>query len=123
MAEIKYHPEHAWVKCEGNVGTVGISDYAQAQLGEIVYVDLPNIGASFDKDEIFGTIEALKTVSDLYMPVSGKVVELNDKLNRQPTLVNESAFDEGWLMKVKLSNLSELDGLLSEDGYLKATGQ
>jgi glycine cleavage system H protein len=119
MAAIKYHPEHTWIRVEGNMGTIGITDYAQTQLGEIVYVDLPNIGSSFNKEEIFGTVEALKTASDLFMPASGKVTEVNGQLNKQPILVNESAFEDGWMMKVALSDLSELDGLLSEEDYQK----
>lgn len=114
---IKYHIEHTWIKVEGEIGIIGITDFAQKELGEIVYVDLPNIGVNFDQEEIFGSVEAIKTVSDLFMPVSGKVLEINDNLNSEPTLVNTDSFESGWMLKVLLSNSTELDKLFSAEQY------
>lgn len=119
---IKYHIEHTWVKVEGEIGTIGITDFAQKELGEIVYVDLPNIGTNLDQDEIFGSVEAIKTVSDLFMPVSGKVLEINTDLNNEPTLVNTDPFENGWMLKVQLSDNTELDKLFSAEQYKEKVG-
>lgn len=119
---IKYHIEHTWIKVEGEIGIIGITDFAQKELGEIVYVDLPNIGTNLDQDEIFGSVEAIKTVSDLFMPVSGKVVEINETLSKEPTLVNTSPFNEGWMLKIELSNNQELETLLDFSEYKSKTG-
>ena len=117
-----YFPkEHTWIKIENQIGIVGISDFAQNQLGEIVYVDLPNIGDEFDQDEVFGSIEALKTVSDLFMPVSGEVIEINEAINDSPEEVNSEPYTAGWLIKIKPKNLSELDTLLNNEGYSETT--
>lgn len=114
---IKYHVEHTWIRLDGAYGYIGITDFAQHSLGEIVYVDLPDVGASFDKDEIFGSVEALKTVSDLYMPVSGQILEVNTSLHKSPALVNEEPFDGGWIAKIAVKNPEELDVLLGPEDY------
>lgn len=119
---VKYHTEHTWIKVEGDIGIIGITDFAQKELGEIVYADLPNSGTNLDQDEIFGSVEAIKTVSDLFMPVSGKVLEVNVSLNNEPTLVNTDPFDKGWMLKVHLSNPEELSALLSATAYREKVG-
>lgn len=119
---VKYHTEHTWIKAEGNTGIIGITDFAQKELGEIVYADLPNSGTNLDQDEIFGSVEAIKTVSDLFMPVSGKVLEVNVSLNNEPTLVNTDPFDKGWMLKVHLSNPEELSALLDATAYREKVG-
>jgi glycine cleavage system H protein len=113
----KYSLEHTWVEVDGDTGTIGITEFAQSELGEIVYVDFPMVGLVFKQNDVFGSIEALKTVSDLFMPVSGKVIEINKSLNQEPTLVNTAPFTEGWLMKITLQDVAELDNLLSEEAY------
>lgn len=118
---IRYHTEHTWIEIEGQTGTIGITDFAQRELGEIVYVDLPNIGENFDQDEIFGTVEALKTVSDLFTPVAGKVLEINQNLLKNPTLVNSDPFSQGWMIKIKITNISELENLLEASDYKART--
>ncbi|WP_395048056.1 glycine cleavage system protein GcvH [Flavobacterium sp.] len=118
---IKYHIEHTWIKGEGEIGIVGITDFAQKELGEIVYVDLPNIGANLDQDEVFGSVEAIKTVSDLFMPVSGKVVAINEDLNSNPTLVNSDPFNQGWMLKIELTNPQELESLDNASEYKSKT--
>lgn len=114
---LKYSISHEWVKPEGDVATVGISDYAQSELGEIVFVELPKVGAKFEKGDALGTIESYKTVSDLVCPVSGEVMEVNSTLADSPQFVNESPYDDGWLVKLKLSDPSEVDGLMSAEQY------
>jgi len=119
---VKYHIEHTWIIVDGETGTIGITDFAQKELGEIVYADLPNSGTNLDQDEIFGSVEAIKTVSDLFMPVSGKVLEVNVSLNNVPTLVNTDPFDKGWMLKVHLSNPEELSALLDATAYREKVG-
>ena len=119
--DLKYSKEHTWIKIENEIGIVGISDFAQNQLGEIVYVDLPNIGDEFDQDEVFGSIEALKTVSDLFMPISGEVIEINEAINDSPEDVNSEPYTTGWLIKIKPKNISELDALLNNEDYSETT--
>ena len=119
--DLKYSKEHTWIKIENQIGIVGISDFAQNQLGEIVYVDLPNIGDEFDQDEVFGSIEALKTVSDLFMPISGEVIEINEAINDSPEDVNSKPYTTGWLIKIKPKNLGELDTLLNNEDYSETT--
>ncbi len=118
---LKYSAEHEWVKVDGNVAIIGITDFAQSELGEIVYVEVETVGETIAKDEIFGTIEAVKTTSDLYMPLSGKILEFNKKLDEnegdQPDLVNNDAYGEGWIIKVEMSDASELDQLMDHTGY------
>jgi len=120
--ELIYSKEHTWLKMDGEFGIIGITEFAQNELGEIVYVDFPNIGTSFKKDQIFGSIEAVKTVSDLFMPVSGKVLEINTNLNQDPKLVNSSPYSDGWLMKIQLTNPLESSQLLSSASYAQITG-
>lgn len=116
-AELKYTKDHEWIRVEGNDAYVGITDYAQGELGEIVYVDITTEGETVEQEEVFGTIEAVKTVSDLFMPVSGEIVEVNAELEDAPELVNEDAYGKGWLIKIALTNASEVDGLLSAAEY------
>jgi len=116
-AELKYTKDHEWVRVEGNEAYVGITDYAQGELGEIVYVDITTEGETVDKEDVFGTIEAVKTVSDLLMPITGEVLEVNEALEDQPELVNKDAYGEGWLIKVAIKDASDLDELLSADDY------
>ncbi|WP_276484802.1 glycine cleavage system protein GcvH [Paraflavitalea pollutisoli] len=113
----KYSPEHTWIEVNGNMGTIGISEFAQSELGEIVYIDLPMVGLTFQQNTVFGSIEALKTVSDLFTPVSGKVVEINGVLKNEPTLVNTAPFSDGWLIKVELLDMAQLGNLLFEADY------
>jgi glycine cleavage system H protein len=115
----KFTKEHEWVTVENGVGTIGISDHAQSALGDIVFVELPAIGAKFEQNATIGFAESVKAASDIYAPVGGEVVEKNTALEGQPSLVNSSPYDKGWLVKVKLSNPSQLDALLTEDHYKK----
>jgi glycine cleavage system H protein len=121
-SELKYTKEHEWIRIEGDQAVVGITDYAQGELGEIVYVDVTSVGETLAKDEVFGTIEAVKTVSDLFLPVSGEVVEFNAQLEDQPELVNSDAYGEGWIVKIAISDASEIDSLLSADEYKELIG-
>lgn len=118
---LKYSKEHEWLRIEGDHGYVGITDFAQSELGEIVYVEVETVGETISKDEIFGTIEAVKTTSDLYMPISGKIVEFNSKLDEndgdQPDLVNSDSYGEGWLIKIEITEASEIDELMDASSY------
>lgn len=114
---IKYTQEHEWVRLDGDTATVGITDFAQKELGDIVFIEIETEGETLDKEEVFGTIEAVKTVSDLFMPMSGEVVEVNPKLEENPALVNTDPMGEGWLIKVKVRDASEMDDLLTEEAY------
>lgn len=114
---LKYHRENTWLKVEGDTATIGITEFAQSELGEIVYVDLPNIGNAYKQDEVFGTVEAVKTVSDLFITVSGIIAETNSKLNTEPTHVNIEPFGEGWMIKIKIENKAELENLLTSEQY------
>jgi glycine cleavage system H protein len=116
-AELKYTKDHEWVRVEGNTAVIGITAFAQGELGDIVYVDVETEGEDLGKEEIFGTVEAVKTVSDLYMPLSGKIVEFNTALEANPELVNSDPYGEGWMIKVEFSDAAELDGLLSAADY------
>lgn len=116
-AELKYTKDHEWIRVEGDEAYIGITDYAQSELGEIVYVDITTEGEEVAKEEVFGTIEAVKTVSDLFMPVSGEVLEVNAELEDKPELVNEDAYGKGWLIKISVKDASELNDLLSADDY------
>jgi glycine cleavage system H protein len=117
--KLKYSKEHTWLLVEGETGTVGITEFAQSELGEIVYVDLPSIGESFKQDEIFGSVEAVKTTSDLFMPVSGEIIEINTSLRNNPSLVNLESFTNGWMIKIKLLQPSQIEILLDADAYRK----
>jgi glycine cleavage system H protein len=116
-ADLKYTKDHEWVKIEGDQATIGITDFAQGELGDIVYVDISSVGQKFNQHDVFGTVEAVKTVSDLFMPISGTVNEFNKALEAAPEKVNSDAYGEGWMVKVTVSNASELEGLLSADQY------
>ena len=115
--DVKYTKDHEWIRVEGEVAYVGITDYAQSELGEIVYVDITTEGETVAKEEVFGTIEAVKTVSDLFMPVGGEVIEMNAELEDKPELVNEDVYGNGWLIKITISDPSELDELMSAAEY------
>jgi glycine cleavage system H protein len=121
-AELKYTKDHEWVKIDGDIATVGITDFAQKELGDIVYVEVETLDQTLDKDEVFGTVEAVKTVSDLFLPLSGEIVEFNDSLETTPEKVNSDAYGEGWMVKVKISNPSEVSELLSSEQYKELIG-
>lgn len=116
---LKYSKEHTWLLIEGDAGTVGITEFAQSELGEIVYVDLPEVGKSFKQDDVFGSVEAVKTTSDLFMPVSGEIIEINTSLQNNPSLVNLESFINGWMIKIKLLQPSQIEILLDADTYRK----
>ena len=116
-AELKYTKEHEWIRVEGEEAYVGITDYAQSQLGDIVFVEVETEGDELEAGDTFGSIEAVKTVSDLYMPISGEVLEFNSELEDQPDLVNKDPYGKGWIIKVKVEDEAQLDGLLSADAY------
>ena len=121
-AELKYTKDHEWIRIEGDIATVGITDFAQGELGDIVYVEIETVGETVAREEVFGTVEAVKTVSDLFMPLTGEVLELNAKLEGEPELVNKDPYGDGWMVKVKISDMSEVDGLLSADSYKTLIG-
>lgn len=114
---LKYTKDHEWIKIEGNQAIVGITDFAQGELGDIVFIEIETIDETLDKEEVFGTVEAVKTVSDLFMPVSGKVLEVNAKLEDAPELVNKEPYGDGWMIKIAISNPAELDSLLTPAQY------
>lgn len=116
----KYSSTHEWVSAEDGVATLGITDYAQSELGEIVFVELPDVGIGFDKGDVFGTVESYKTVSDLVIPISGEVAEVNPALADAPELVNDSPYEKGWMIKVKMTNPGELDDLMTAEQYESA---
>lgn len=121
-SELKYTKDHEWVKVEGNEAYIGITDFAQRELGDIVYIDINSVGTEVAKEEVFGTVEAVKTVSDLFMPVTGTVLEINAELNDSPELVNSDPYGKGWMVKVSLSDLSDIDALLTADAYQALVG-
>ena len=118
-ATLKYTKDHEWLKIEGNTATIGITDFAQKELGDIVYVEIETEEEEIDQEEIFGTIEAVKTVSDLFMPISGTIIEVNPGLEESPETVNSDPYGDGWMIKVTISNASQLENLLSADAYNK----
>ena len=120
--DLKYTKDHEWIKIDGDVATVGITDFAQGELGDIVYVEVDTLDETLSKDEVFGTVEAVKTVSDLFLPMSGKIIEFNEALNDNPELVNDSPYDEGWIIKVEVSDVNELEQLLDSKSYSEITG-
>ncbi|MBQ5387651.1 MAG: glycine cleavage system protein GcvH [Paludibacteraceae bacterium] len=120
--ELRYTKEHEWIRVEGEVAYVGITDYAQSELGEIVFLDINTQGDTLAQEEVFGSVEAVKTVSDLNMPVSGEVLEVNESINDQPELVNNDPYGEGWMIKIQVSNPAELDTLLDAAGYQALIG-
>lgn len=121
-SELRYTKEHEWVKLEGDTATVGITDFAQSELGDIVYIEIETVGQTLAKDEIFGSVEAVKTVSDLFLPIAGEVLEVNPALNDQPELVNSDPFGEGWMIKMKVSDIADFDSLMDVDTYQAHTG-
>lgn len=121
-SELKYTKDHEWVKIEGNEAYIGITDFAQRELGDIVYIDINTVGDEVSKDDVFGTVEAVKTVSDLFMPVTATVTETNPELNDNPELVNSDPYGKGWMVKVTLSDAAEVEGLLDADAYKALVG-
>jgi len=116
-ADLKYTKDHEWIKVEGDTAIVGITDFAQGELGDVVFVEIETEGETLDKEETFGTIEAVKTVSDMFMPISGEVVEINEKLEDSPEVVNQDPYGDGWMIKIKMSNADEVNELMSADEY------
>jgi glycine cleavage system H protein len=121
-SELKYTKDHEWVRVEGNVATIGITDFAQGELGDIVYVDVNTIGEVLNEHDVFGTVEAVKTVSDLFMPITGEVIELNKDIDSAPESVNTDPYGKGWMIKVRFADDSALSGLLSVEDYKKLIG-
>lgn len=117
--ELKYTEEHEWIKVDGNIATIGITDFAQGELGDIVYIEIDSIGNELNVSEIFGTIEAVKTVSDLFMPIKGTVLEINPNIESTPEIVNEDPYDKGWIIKIEISENRDIENLLSADDYRK----
>lgn len=121
-SDLKYTKDHEWIKVDGDTITVGITDFAQSELGDIVYVEVETVDETLEAEEVFGTVEAVKTVSDLFLPVSGEIIEFNETLEDEPEKVNSDPYGEGWMIKVKCSDLSQLDDLLSADDYKSLIG-
>ena len=120
---LKYTKDHEWVSIENDIATIGITQFAQSELGDIVYVEVDTLGETFEAEEVFGSVEAVKTVSDLFLPVSGEIIEFNDLLESEPEKVNDDPYGEGWMIKVKISNLSELENLMTAEDYKKMIGE
>lgn len=121
-SDLKYTKDHEWVRVDGDVATIGITDFAQGELGDIVYVEVETIDETLDKDEVFGTVEAVKTVSDLFLPLSGEIIEFNEALESSPEIVNSDPYGEGWMVKIKFSDPGELDELMDDAGYKELIG-
>lgn len=121
-SELKYTKDHEWVKIEGDIATIGITDFAQSELGDIVYVEVETVDETLEAEEIFGTVEAVKTVSDLFLPLSGEITEFNESLEDEPEKVNGDPYGDGWMIKVKCSDLSQADTLMSADDYKELIG-
>jgi glycine cleavage system H protein len=121
-SELKYTKDHEWVRIEGDTATVGITDFAQGELGDIVYVEVETLDESLEKEEVFGTVEAVKTVSDLFLPLSGEIIAFNEALEDEPEKVNSDPYGEGWMIKIKLSDPSEIDDLLTDAAYKELVG-
>ena len=121
-SNLKYTKDHEWISIDGDIATVGITDFAQGELGDIVYVEVETLDEILDKDEVFGTVEAVKTVSDLFLPLSGEIIEFNDSLEIEPEKVNSDAFVEGWMIKIKISNPDEINELLDDEAYKEIVG-
>ncbi|GGZ44967.1 MULTISPECIES: glycine cleavage system protein GcvH [Mesonia] len=120
--DLKYTKDHEWVKIDGDVATVGITDFAQGELGDIVYVEVETLDETLDREEVFGTVEAVKTVSDLYLPLSGEIIEFNESLEDEPENVNTDPYGDGWMIKIKISNPDEIEDLLDEAAYQELIG-
>ena len=121
-SELKYTKDHEWIKIENDIATVGITDFAQSELGDIVYVEVETVGESLEQEEVFGTVEAVKTVSDLFLPLTGEISEFNEDLEDDPELVNSDPYGKGWMIKIKIADTSQVDGLMSADDYKKLIG-
>ena len=121
-SELKYTKDHEWIRIDGDIATVGITDFAQGELGDIVYVEVETLDETIEKDEVFGTVEAVKTVSDLFLPLSGEIIEFNELLEDEPEKVNSDPYGNGWMIKVKINDASEIDGLMSEADYKELIG-
>lgn len=121
-ANLKYTKDHEWVSIDGDVATIGITEFAQSELGDIVYVEVETLDQELEKDEVFGTVEAVKTVSDLFLPLSGEIIEFNDSLESEPEKVNSDPYGDGWMVKVKITNISEIEELLSSEEYASIIG-
>lgn len=121
-SELKYTKDHEWVKIDGDIAVVGITDFAQSELGDIVYVEVETLDETLDKDEVFGSVEAVKTVSDLFLPLSGEIIEFNEALEDEPEKVNSDPYGEGWMIKIKIGDSSEVDTLLSAEDYKALVG-
>jgi len=120
---LRYTADHEWVKIDGDIATVGVTDFAQGELGDIVFVEVETEGEELEAEEVFGTIEAVKTVSDLFLPLAGKVIEFNEALNDDPALINSDPFGDGWVIKLKMSNVSDLESLMDAEAYKNAIGK
>ena len=120
---LKYTKDHEWVSMEGNIATVGITDFAQRELGDIVYIEVETLGESLNADDVFGTVEAVKTVSDLFIPISGKIIEFNESLDSSPEEVNSDPYGNGWMVKIEVNDDQELDNLLSAEDYKDLIGE
>lgn len=120
--ELKFTKDHEWVRIDGDIATIGITDFAQSELGDIVYVEVETVGETMDREEVFGTVEAVKTVSDLFLPLSGEIIEFNESLESEPEKVNTDPYGDGWLIKMKLSNHDEVADLLDDAGYKNIVG-
>ena len=116
-SELKYTKDHEWIKIEGDTITIGITDFAQSELGDIVYVDVDTVDETIEKDEVFGSVEAVKTVSDLFMPLKGEIIEFNEELEDEPELVNSDPYGKGWMIKAKITDVSQIDDLLDAEAY------
>jgi glycine cleavage system H protein len=121
-SNLKYTKDHEWIKIEGDIATIGITDFAQGELGDIVYVEVETVDETLDAEEIFGTVEAVKTVSDLFLPLSGEIIDFNESLEDEPEKVNTDPYGDGWMIKVKCSDLSQVDNLMSSDDYKELIG-
>lgn len=121
-AELRYTKDHEWIKLEGNTATIGITDFAQHELGDIVYVDINTTGKTLAAEEVFGTVEAVKTVSDLFLPVAGTILEVNSLLEKQPELVNTDPYGDGWMIKMTVSNVADVEALMSSEAYAALVG-
>ena len=121
-ANLKYTKDHEWIRLEGDVAYIGITDYAQSELGEIIYVEVETVGETLQEGDVFGTVEAVKTVSEMFLPVDGHIIEFNEELTDKPELVNEDPYGKGWIVKITVSEVSQVEGLLSADAYEKLLG-
>jgi glycine cleavage system H protein len=121
-SELKYTKDHEWIKIEGDIAIIGITDFAQSELGDIVYVEVETVDETLDQEEVFGTVEAVKTVSDLFLPLTGEITDFNEKLEDEPELVNSDPYGDGWMIKMKFSDASQIDDLLDADAYKELVG-